>query len=137
MQLEAELESRGAERLLHGIKERASDGDRLLSVLSEDIGDYEAEVFASGGHGAWPADSEETLRRKSGSRVLVDSGALLDELTSEAAISVLGDTLTLASSLPYTKYIAGRRDPVPEPDSGDVRNWADQVLGFLVTGHRR
>lgn len=141
--LDVDFEAGGAERLLHGMKDRLDSPDRLLSTLAEDLQAYEREAFDTRGHGTWAPNDPVTVALKGHDRVLVDSGGLLDELTSDSAISTRGEDLTLSTSNPAAAFAkrgargAPARNPIPEPDGEDVNDWADQLLGYIVTGHRR
>lgn len=141
--LDAEIESAGAERMLRGIRDRLNSSQSLLSVLEDDLQQYESEAFASSGFGAWAPLNPATIAMKGNGRILVDSGGLLDELTSGSAAEISGETLTIRSRAPYAGFLkrgargAPPRDPVPQPDRGDVSEWAQNMIRYAVDGRRR
>lgn len=135
---EAHLEDDAARRLLHDISDRVDHPAGLLDVLVDEIHDYERDVFATGGHGTWPALAEGTLRQKAGSRVLVDSGDLLDQLTSNK--DLLSDEAVVAADVEHARFHRygtsrmPRRDPTPTPPGAVVEDWARTALDYIVDG---
>ncbi len=138
--LEATLEDHAARRLLDNIGDRLEHPGGLLDVLVDEIHDYERDVFATGGHGTWPALAEGTLRQKSGGQVLVDSGDLLAALTTSK--DLLGDEAVVAADVEHAAYHRygtsrmPRRDPTPEPGQQVVEGWARTALDYIVDGRR-
>lgn len=134
---EIELEDRAALRLLDNIHDRLQRPDGLLDVLVDEIHDYERDVFATGGHGTWPALSPNTTRQKSG-QILVDGGDLLEALTSNK--DLLGDEALVAADVEYAGYHRSgtsrmpRRDPTPQPSGAVLEDWARTALDYLVDG---
>lgn len=135
---EVDLEERAALRLLDNIHDRLDRPAGLLDVLVDEIHDYERDVFATGGHGTWPALSTNTTRQKDGGQVLVDSGDLLEALTSNK--DLLGDEALVSADVEYAGYHRSgtsrmpRRDPTPEPSGAVVEGWARTALDYLVDG---
>lgn len=112
-----------------------------MSLLARDLEDYEAEVFATRGFGAWARDDTDTVEQKGSSRVLVDTGGLLRQLTSAR---VYGDTVVVDQGTQFqARFLRDgdrgmpRRDPAPKPTRRHVQRWADHVLGYIVTGRAR
>lgn len=139
MRLLAEVDATGARTELAGMAERVQSRS-LMTVLARGLEDYQREVFATRGFGAWPRNDEDTLEQKSGSRVLVDTGGLLRQLT-HADVAFAGDSVQVdAGTLFHARFLkdgAGampRRDPAPRPTPRHVQRWADQLVGYIVTG---
>ncbi|MDI6911478.1 hypothetical protein [Nocardioides sp.] len=136
--LEIEVEDRAALRLLDNIGDRLEHPDGLLGALVEEMHDYERDVFATSGHGAWPALSPNTLRQKSGGQVLVDSGDLLHDLTSSK--DLLGDEASVTTDADHARFHRygtsrmPRRDPTPTPPSHVVEEWARTALDYITDG---
>jgi phage gpG-like protein len=128
-----------AERFIDGIGDRLNRPDQLLDVLVDEAHKYEDEVFATGGHGSWPALSAGTVALKGSSRILVDSGDLLAALTTSS--DLMGDDASISADVAYAGYLkrgTGRmpaRDPAPEPPQSVVNDWAETLLDEIVTGH--
>lgn len=135
-----DLEDSAASRFLDGIHDRLNRPEHLLDALVDEVHKYERDLFDSAGDGAWPALSEKTVQLKGSSRILVDSGDLLDQLTTASDIS--GDDAEVVARTAYArfhKYGTGRmprRDPAPEPSSAKVGEWAEVLLDTIVDGHR-
>lgn len=115
----------------------------LLTVLADEIRDYERQVFATRGFGRWPAVDAETARRKRGGRVLVDTGDMLAALTRYPARDAVQDFTTDSVTVATTDVAAimhqhGRhvpkRNPAPAPTRTHVRQWADAALRALLEG---
>lgn len=140
MKLDVEFDASRAQRWLDGIGRRLDQPTGLLDALVDHVHDYESDVFATSGFGAWPGLADGTLRQKSGSRVLVDRGDLFDALTSDSNIS--GDDLLVAAEVDHAIYHARgtgrmpRRDPAPDPQPGVVVDWAETLLDEIIGGVR-
>lgn len=139
LEIDFDLEDAGARRMLHDLTGRLNRPEHLLDVLVDKVHEYERDVFASGGNGAWPALSPATVALKGSGQILVDSGSLLDALTSSE--DLMGDAAEVtAASVPYAHFHktgTGRmpaRDPAPEPDSGVVEGWAHTLLDEITGG---
>lgn len=139
MRLEVAVDARGTRDELADMAERVRSRS-IMGVLARGLEEYEREVFATRGFGAWAADDEDTLERKSGSRVLVDTGGLLRQLT-HADVAFGGDSVQVDQGTAFhARFLRDgdrgmpRRDPAPRPTSRHVRSWADQVIGYIVTG---
>ncbi|MFW6776074.1 hypothetical protein ACOACO_17455 [Nocardioides sp. CPCC 205120] len=136
MKLGIELDGRQATELLHGIVERIEDDDNLLRAMAPELVAYEAETFATQGHGVWAPLRPSTVRAKGSPRPLVHTGALLKDLTEERNVRMTGDTVSLVTSHPAARALAGgdrRRDvpprhPSPAPAQRDVDGWAQRLL---------
>ncbi|MBZ5736491.1 hypothetical protein K8Z61_18525 [Nocardioides sp. TRM66260-LWL] len=128
----------GGERLLEQIERRLRSRDGVLDVVSDSARDYGREVFATDGFGQWPADSLHTVDLKGGSRVLVDSGRLMADITG--APQVEGESVVVGTDLPYAKFLqagangAPRRNPTPDPGRQRVAAVAERLLDHLVDG---
>lgn len=120
-------------------------GDRLesshsLEIVSDEMADYMAEVFATANFGTWAPLSPETVAIKGNARILVDTGGLLDSLTGHGRAHIEGDSVNLTTderSAPYLKSGARgmpTRDPAPAPPGYKLAEWAEHLLGFLVHG---
>lgn len=135
---EVDLEARRGSGLLDDIERRLDRPEQLLDVLVDEVHRYETDVFATGGHGTWPALDPETAARKGSSRILVDSGDLLAALTSSA--DLLGDSLAVTADVAYAGFHKTgtgrmpRRDPAPEPPASVTGEWARTLLDAIVDG---
>lgn len=128
----------GTAEQLAGIRRRLDDGRGLLQQCGLLLEEYERDVFATRGRGQWASLDSDTVELKGSTRVLVDTGNLLKNLTSakvegESVVVNQGDAY-------YGRFLRDgergmpRRDPAPEP-SGSVREtWSEQLLGYLVDG---
>jgi hypothetical protein len=78
-----------AKAMLDGVAERARDltpaWDRLLPQLRA----HERTLFATRGHGQWPANRPGTVRQKGRNTPMVDTGRLLKALTANRATGSL------------------------------------------------
>ncbi|GAA4117426.1 hypothetical protein GCM10022215_18040 [Nocardioides fonticola] len=134
--------SSGAERLLDHIGRNLADRRGLLDVIAEEGQDYGREVFASGGFGSWAPDSLHTVDLKGSSRVLVDTGRLMSDVTGAPGVSESAETVTVGSDAPYVGYLKGgangapRRDPTPQPSAQRVTRVAERLLDHVVGGVR-
>lgn len=138
------VDATAADLMLEGILERIDNPDPLLRYLAGEILDYEAEVFATAGFGTWSPLDPDTILAKGSSRILVDDGDLLADLTSARAdVEISGDTVTIATDHPAAEYLKRgargmpKRDPAPEPPPARVEKMAEGLLGFIVAGRRR
>lgn len=106
----------------------------LLSMVGEELTDWETELFATSGRGQWRPLHPRTIALKGSARILVDSGTLMRALTSRAEIS--GDTVSL-SAPSYAKYQqASGRDPVLAPPGSMTSAWARLLGRYIVDGQR-
>lgn len=121
--------------LLERIADRLDDRSGLLDLLADLIADYETDVFDTSGHGQWAPLDPATVAQKGSSRILVETGGLLEALTGEGRSE--GESVVL-SGTEYAGYLKGGargappRDPAPEPSRGDAERWAEELLGHLT-----
>ncbi len=136
------VDSAAAELMLTDLIDRVDAPDVLLRFLGEEIADYEAEVFATQGHGSWAALDPDTVKSKGSGRVLVDTGDLLDSLTRPGASGtrIAGDSVTISTS-EVSGLFAQRgargmpqRNPAPAPPPRVVQQWGEHLLQALVDG---
>ncbi|MBB3041020.1 hypothetical protein [Nocardioides soli] len=138
--LDIDVEGRRALGLLDDIGDRLGRPDEMLDLLVDRVHEYERDLFASGGNGQWPALSAKTVALKGSSRVLVDSGDLLADLTT--ARDLMGDEAVVASDRAYARFHKSgtgrmpRRDPSPQPPEQLVAQWSEDLLGYVVDGQR-
>lgn len=141
MKLDVGFEGARADRMLSGIRGRLDNTRTLMGMLVDDIHDFEADAFDTGGFGQWAPLSPATLRAKGGGRILVDTGALRSSLTAGSA-SITADGVTVGTSERSAPFLqrgargAPPRDPMPDPPARVVEDWASKVLGYVVGGHR-
>lgn len=138
MLLEFQADTDAAARRLEQMADRVEDS-ALMDILSDELVQYETDVFATSGHGQWAPLDPTTIAGKGSSRVLVHTGALLEQLTSSSSARVSGDSVVLEGT-EYSGYLkAGargmpKRDPAPAPRGGEPEQWAHQLLNFIVGG---
>lgn len=136
------VDATAADRMVVGILERIEDPDPLLRFLGEQVADFEAEVFATRGFGTWAPLDPATVQIKGSTRVLVDNGDLLDDLTRPSGGSIRHEedsvaVITDEQAAAYLKRGArgmSVRDPAPEPPASRVERWAEDALGFIIDG---
>lgn len=115
------------------------EGRASMTLLADLVEEEQASLFASSGRGQWAANDPATVLQKGGSRVLVDSGLLLRELT---AVRVAGDDVVVdaGAASEYARHLRNgargmpKRDPSPDPSPATVTKWADALLGHIVEG---
>lgn len=140
-QLYVDVDVTAAAGMLDGIEQRLSNPRPLLQLLAEEIRDYEKDVFRTGGFGRWEALDPETAQRKGSSRILVDTGGLLESLTRyparNAVQTITEDSVTVAST-DVAGVMAQRRkparNPAPAPSRAQVAGWAQRMLRTLLDG---
>ena len=129
-----------ASQMVDGIADRLERPRNILGRMGEELIDHEEELFASEGHGEWPALDPMTVAAKGSGRLLVDTGQLLADLTSNSAIRIEDDSVEVSTSHPAAGYLRSgtsrmpRRDPVLEPTSSELRHWADVMARAVVDG---
>lgn len=139
MDLDLTVDAAAAERLLGAIERNLSFVQPALRETGMALLDYERDVFASSGPGWSPLDPQ-TMARKSGGRVLVDSGALMDSLTGTDSLEVDSDSVAVNSNVFYGRFHntgtgrMPRRDPTPPPSAADARKFADAFLDAVMRG---
>lgn len=138
--LDIDVEGRRALGLLDDIGDRLGRPDEMLDLLVDRVHEYERDLFATGGNGQWPALSSKTVALKGSSRVLVDTGGLLDDLTSDR--DLLSDEAVVGTDVAYAGFLKTgtgrmpRRDPAPAPSEEKVADWCEDLLGYVVDGRR-
>lgn len=132
--LSVDFEGRRAVGLLDGIADRLGNPDEMLDLLVDNVHEFERNLFDSGGNGQWPALSPKTVALKGSSRIMVDSGDLLADLTT--ARDLMGDEAVVETDVAYARFHARRRNPAPEPPADVVAEWAEDLVGYVVDGQR-
>lgn len=129
---------RPAAKQVGEMRQRLDQPRQLMEILAHGLEDYEKRMFATRGEGKWAGNDEETLEQKSGSRVLVDTGRLMRQLTSAR---ILGETVVVdRGSAFYADFHRDgdrgmpRRNPAPKPARRHVEQWAEQLAVYVVTG---
>lgn len=132
------VDASGPRDHLRQMSARAASPRPLMTLLARDLEDYEKEAFSTRGFGTWPADDSDTVDQKGSSRVLVDTGGLLRQLTSAR---IMGETVIVDEGSHFeARFLRDgdrgmpRRNPAPKPTSSHVQKWADRLLRFIVTG---
>lgn len=139
MRIEVEADIAEAHDMLAGIGDRLASPRSLLDQLGEQLGEHAEQAFATDGFGTWAPLAPATVAQKGSSRILVDTGGLLDSLTSGSP-QVSDDAVTLSTDHPAAAFLragargAPARDPLPEPPDGVVEDWADLSLEYFLTG---
>lgn len=142
MLLDVDADQEAAARWLHEIGDRL-ESPAALEIVSDDMSDWMAEVFATANFGTWAPLSPSTIASKGTTRILVDTGGLLDDLAGHGRGRREGDSVIIATderSAGYLKRGARGmpvRDPAPAPRPGELHEWAEHLLGFLVHGRIR
>lgn len=138
MKLGVEVDASVPRHHLEQMVGRVNNQRGLMGILARDLEDYERQAFATRGFGTWPADDADTVDQKGSSRVLVDTGGLLRQLTSAR---ILGDTVIVdQGSHFHARFLRDgdrgmpRRNPAPKPTRTHVQKWAEHVLGYIVRG---
>lgn len=139
--LTVEIEAPGARQLLQDMQERLNNPTGLRRIMGDLLVDYEREVFATRGFGRWAADDPVTARLKGNGRVLVDTGALFDNLTTvndvdEDTVSVNQGDAFWGRFLRDGDRGMPRRDPAPKPSEATVSGWGQRILDYLIEGRR-
>lgn len=139
--LSLDVDDAAARHWLAGIRGRLEDPADAMAVLVEDVNTYESEVFASQGQGGWAALDPATVLLKGSTRVLVDTGNLL-ELMTHAKVddtdSVILDTRDAPYIAPLRAGANGSpsRNPAPIPSNTVLEGWAEDLLDVIVHGRR-
>lgn len=132
-----------AVRRLDGMAERAA-GRSTGSLIAELLQEYEKAVYATGNFGKWRPLSAQTIAQKGSSRVLVETGHLMRDLTAQPDVTL--DDVSLFTGLPYAKFLkAGRynpetgarvpkRNPVPGPTKRVRAMWAELLAKHIAEG---
>lgn len=129
-----DFEGDRAVRLLDDIADRLGQPNEMLDLLVDNVHEFERDLFASGGNGQWPALSRKTVALKGNSRIMVDSGDLLADLTSSR--DLMGDEAVVETDQAYARFHTRTRNPAPAPPADKVAEWAEDLLGWVVGGHR-
>lgn len=112
---------------------RLSNPRPMLEMLGKDLEGYEADLFATAGHGEWAPDEPVTLALKHSSRTLVDTGKLRTQLTTSRIDGT--DTVAVSSGdATYARFLRRRRNPAPMPDAPTSIRWAQKLLTYVVDG---
>lgn len=117
--------------MLGAVVDRIENPRPALQEIASLMGDYTREVFDTSAGGQWPGLDADTIRIKGSSRVMVDTGQLLEALTSPVVVD--GDTIA-APAPEYAKYPARRRDPAPTPPGQVVDQWSQVLADHIVEG---
>jgi hypothetical protein len=140
VKLEVAVDASAPRGHLEQMLRRTNDQRGLMGILARDLEDYERDVFATRGFGAWDGLDADTVEQKGSSRVLVDTGGLLRQLTSAR---IMGETVIVDQGTHFhARFLREgdrgmpRRDPAPRPTRRHVERWADHVLGYIVRGRR-
>lgn len=142
LDLVASVDVGPAHRMLDGIADRLERPRAVLGRMGEELVEHEEELFATGGRGEWPALDPMTAAAKGSGRILVDSGQLMADLTSTGAVQVEDDSVEVSTSHPAARFLRSgtgkmpQRDPVLEPDHGELERWADVLVRAVVDGTR-
>lgn len=137
MLLDVDAETDRAHRLLHGIVDRLEDEGSMLRVVGQEMHDYLGRVFDTANFGQWAPLAPATVAEKGSSRILIDTGGLLDDLTGDRG-RIQGESIFIDTDEVSAGYLkAGargmpQRDPAPEPPGYIVHDWAEQLLEHLV-----
>ncbi|MCB9377091.1 MAG: hypothetical protein H6515_14645 [Microthrixaceae bacterium] len=131
-------DTRAAEQMLTNLIDRVDNPRQILGLLGDELQAHQEEAFASRGHGSWAANNPATMRAKGHGRVLVDTGALMADLTRPRIdgekVGVDSDSIGGRMAARGARG-APRRDPTPTPTPADVRGWAERVLQHITRGH--
>lgn len=139
VKLVVEVDIEAAADAQQAIIDRLDDSSGALRVIGRVLEDYEHDLFATAGRGAWQADDPVTARLKGSSRVLVDSGRLMRNLTTAKRVG--SDAVHVgAGDAFYARFLRDgnrgipKRNPAPAPDQSTVGDWARKLVQYLVDG---
>lgn len=142
MMLDVEIDATGPRRLLDDMIGRLDNPRPALVMLGRSLEEYERDVFGSAGRGTWQPLDADTLEQKAGGSILQDTGLLFRELTSARIVG--SDAVQVdAGRAFYGRFLRDgdrgmpRRNPAPKPTTAHVERWADQLVGWIVTGRSR
>ncbi len=150
------LDARNAKGLLSVLRKRADDFRLPLAKAASDIEDRIAETFVTATDPwgrAWDPLSRTTLRNRSGSQPLFDTGALFASISSR----VTPKTMVIGSNSPYAEFHQNGNDqnrawggglapiprrafmPIDESGAADLPpDWVDEIMipvtEFLMRG---
>lgn len=140
--IEVRTNADDAARFFDQMRERVARPGQMLDMLADDLVEFERQAFATRGFGSWSPLDAATIRAKGSSRVLVDTGTLMRDLTSTSAVRVTDDEVTLDTDVAYAGFLQTgtsrmpARPPLPELDDSRASELADHVGRFLVDGVR-
>jgi len=127
-----------ADRMFGGLLDGLDNPDRLLAFFGEKVLEHERLMFATRGGGTWAALDPDTVAEKGSTRVLVDTGGLLDALSGRYRIA--GESVSVTTNdvaaIMAQRGVRGApvRDPAPEPSPSVVRGWGEDLLDGLIGG---
>lgn len=135
-----------------GMATRALEPGPVLGLIGKAMQRIEKEVFATEGRGSWPPLAAATIAAKGNDKILIETSALLNSLTSESAEGALfevngnellfGTNLTSEDGAPYPAFLqAGTsrmpaRDPLPGPNATDLREFSRAIQTWIVGADR-
>jgi hypothetical protein len=110
--------------------ENPSGADRDLTSIFR--GRYEAR-FSSSGDGTWAPLSEETVRKKGSSEILVATGALQAAMVGGDARAA-AESITYQTDPPFYGVIVSAKRPVPPPADAELAEQITTALDAYVMG---
>lgn len=135
MRLHVDADVTPVAELLHRMAGRAADMRPAMREVIELLEEETARRFARQGEGDWPRLSMATIERRlragvSSRRMLVQTGALRRSLTANTRGTerdVDRGSLRFATTIPYARHVARRRNPLPEVDRQLQRRMSDLI----------
>lgn len=136
---------------LLGIGARALEPKPVLLLLARALRGIEQKLFASEGRGTWPPLAASTAAQKGSSRILVESKALVDSLTTEGASGSLAEIV--GNELRFGTQVEGEdgsyypgllrsgtsrmpaRDPL-QVETSDLREFSRAIQTYLIGAER-
>lgn len=136
------------EHELLGMGERALEPGPVLTLIGKAMQRIEQALFDSGGNGQWPPLAASTVAMKGNSKILRDTDALMDSLTSGDSFEVNGSELlfftdvTSDDGTPYPSLLKSGtsrmppRDPLPTPSGSDIRMFSKAIQAYIIGQER-
>jgi hypothetical protein len=142
MMLDVEIDATGPAALLDDMLGRLDNPRAGLAMLGRSLEEYERDVFGTRGRGTWEPLDADTLEQKAGGSIMRETGLLFRELTRARIVGTDAVQVDAGRAF-YARFHRDgdrgmpRRNPAPAPTTAHVERWADQFVGWVVTGRDR
>lgn len=132
------------DRTIKRVLDNLEDATPAWEAMADRFGALETEQFASqgaSGSGGWAPLAAATVAAKGHDTILVDTGALRDQLTNRpfGVENIAKDSMEVGSNLPYGGYHQNGTDRMPqrravEFTETDRRDLTKILQRYLITG---